>query len=91
MAEKEKPILVGSARCPITGCDGAQVKCSPKSKLSYLVCSACHVQIFSRGDRSDAALRGLVKAAPVVEVPAVEEKKPAPAKPEKAVDSWQVW
>lgn len=87
MAENKNE-LIGAARC-ICGSDKAKLSLSGKSKLVYLTCSACQLQIFARSGRSDEALRGLLvdKAPPA---PAAKPKDDAPPPPpaKKPADEW---
>lgn len=88
--------VIGAARCPLCSSEKARVSVSPKTKLAYLHCNACNIQLFPRSDKSDELVRALVIVAPV-EKPApapapIADEKPAPAaKPAKAADSWDVF
>lgn len=84
MAEK-----IGLAVCPVCDTAGAKVSLS-KSNLPVLTCTACSVQIFSRGDKSDEKIRARLivekpaEAAPPATPPAVQQVAPEKPKVPKA-------
>jgi hypothetical protein len=86
---------IGLCRCPVCGSDRGRLKVSKKS-LAYIVCSACHVQVFARSDHSDSLLRGFgiakpAAAAPTPEPAPVVKPGPTPAPepaPKKSEPAW---
>lgn len=61
-AAKEKPAVLGAARCPLCG-GTAHVKLSG-SGFAYLAMDCCKAQLFARGPESDQHLRDLIGTAP---------------------------
>lgn len=96
MANEDR--IIGSAKCPLCPSAKASVRLN-KKQLAYLVCNSCNMQLFTRSDRSDEALRALVvrtdalPAAPVAAepepapIPPAVEAKPGPGR--RSRDSWE--
>lgn len=89
---------IGEITCPLCRSPRAKVTVS-KAGLTVATCNRCHVQIFTRSDLSDAALRGQMRpmkveevapASPAIEAAATPEMKPASAAPESR-PSWLQW
>lgn len=100
MARAASREVIGAATCPL--CSGKTELRLSGSGLAYMVTSCCQAQIFSRGVRSDAALRRLVTGKPAEPAPAEPPPPPAPAakpanpapaeptKPAKQSPSWGI-
>jgi len=85
--------LIGRCTCPLCRSDKARLTLA-KSGLPVLTCNACNFQGFSRGDRSDDALRALlVKAdAPTpAPPPKVDERTPTPPAEPPAAPTRPAW
>lgn len=81
---------IGPARCPL--CGGTASVSLSKSQLTVMTMNCCQAQLFTRSDRSDSLVRGLLlppKAdpAPVADVkPAAPETPPTVRAEQKATD-----
>lgn len=79
---------IGKARCPL--CGGVASVSLSKSQLTVLTMNCCQAQLFTRSDRSDELVRGLMlpaekpaPAAPEIQPVPTETKKPDPIKNDK--------
>lgn len=63
---------IGRCTCPVCASDKARLRVSAK-QLPYVVCDACHVQVFARSDVSDRLLRDRLIAEPVAKPEPVPE------------------
>lgn len=85
---------IGEITCPLCRSQKAKVSVS-KAGLTVATCHRCHMQLFTRSDLSDAALRGQLRAMPA-EAPAEAAPAAAPShQPESqpAADkpAWLQW
>lgn len=70
-----KAKLIGPAACILCGSPTARASLMSTARVC-LTCNACRLQVFSRGDESDALLRTRIKGALPADPP---ETKPDPA------------
>lgn len=81
-------VKIGKARCPL--CGGVASVSLSKSQLPVLTMNCCQAQLFTRSDRSDMLVRGLMlpseapTPAPAPEKTAVAPLAPKPAAPAAA-------
>lgn len=76
--------VIGRCTCPVCRSDRARLTLA-RSMLSVLTCNSCNLQVFSRSDRSDSLLRGLLITEPAAAAPAPAEPAPPPkASPDPA-------
>lgn len=87
---------IGRCRCPVCSSTRAHLRFSGK-QLAYITCNACNVQVFARGERSDAAMRAMhvpdepEAPAPAPALPAPAAQRPALQAPPADVSQRAAW
>lgn len=67
---------IGPARCPL--CGGTATVSLSKSQLTVMTMNCCQAQLFTRSDRSDSLVRGLLLPPKAEPAPVTEVKPAAP-------------